>query len=88
VPTSRWARLKANGDWSKWEEFQTQSNVVLAAYALVVIGGDEATVQDISQSIPRKPILRANLEPDALAAAPLIGREVVAFVGIARPDKF
>ena len=20
------ARLKANGDWSKWEEFQTQTN--------------------------------------------------------------
>ena len=56
--------------------------------ALIVIGGDEAAVQDISQSIPRKPILRANLAPDALAAAPLIGREVVAFAGIARPDKF
>ena len=28
------------------------------------------------------------LEPDALAAAPLIGREVVAFAGIARPEKF
>src|SRR5271165_3082017 len=27
------ARLKANGDWSKWEEFQTQTNARLAAYA-------------------------------------------------------
>ncbi len=56
--------------------------------ALIVIGGDDAAVQNISQSVPRKPILRASLEPDALAAAPLIGREVVAFAGIARPDKF
>ena len=56
--------------------------------ALIVIGGDEAAVQHIAQSVPRKPILRASLEPDALAAAPLIGREVVAFAGIARPDKF
>jgi hypothetical protein len=27
------ARLKANGDWSKWEEFQMQTNAMLAAYA-------------------------------------------------------
>jgi hypothetical protein len=27
------ARLKANGDWAKWEEFQTQTNAMLAAYA-------------------------------------------------------
>ena len=26
------ARLKANGDWSKWEEFQMQTNARLAAY--------------------------------------------------------
>jgi hypothetical protein len=26
------ARLKANGDWSKWEEFQTQTNARFAAY--------------------------------------------------------
>lgn len=26
------ARLKANGDWAKWEEFQTQSNRMRAAY--------------------------------------------------------
>jgi tetraacyldisaccharide 4'-kinase len=56
--------------------------------ALIVIGGDEAAIADISRSVPRKPILRATLEPDALAAAPLIGREVVAFAGIARPEKF
>ena len=26
------ARLKANGDWAKWEEFQTQSNRMRAAF--------------------------------------------------------
>jgi tetraacyldisaccharide 4'-kinase len=56
--------------------------------ALIVIGGDEATIAAIARSVPRKPILRATLEPDAVAAAPLIGREVVAFAGIARPEKF
>jgi len=56
--------------------------------ALIVIGGDEAAIADIARLVPRKPILRATLEPDALAAAPLIGREVVAFAGIARPEKF
>jgi tetraacyldisaccharide 4'-kinase len=56
--------------------------------ALIVIGGDDPAVEAISRAIPRKPLFRATLEPDALAAAPLIGREVVAFAGIARPDKF
>jgi hypothetical protein len=27
------ARLKANGDWSKWEQFQAQSNAMRADYA-------------------------------------------------------
>jgi hypothetical protein len=27
------ARLKANGDWAKWEEFQAQTNARLAAYS-------------------------------------------------------
>ena len=56
--------------------------------ALIVIGGDETAILAISASAPGKPILRANLEPDAYAAASLIGREVVAFAGIARPEKF
>ena len=56
--------------------------------ALIVIGGDEQDALEISAAAPAKPILRANLEPDAYAAAPLIGREVVAFAGIARPEKF
>ncbi len=58
------------------------------ASALVVIGGDEAAISEIRRALPDKPLFPANLEPDALAAAPLIGREVVAFAGIARPEKF
>jgi tetraacyldisaccharide 4'-kinase len=56
--------------------------------ALIVLGGDDATASRIGALAPGKPVIRASLEPDALAAAPLIGREVVAFAGIARPEKF
>ena len=56
--------------------------------ALIVLGGEDAAVARIAGMAPGKPIIRASLEPDALAAAPLIGREVVAFAGIARPEKF
>jgi tetraacyldisaccharide 4'-kinase len=56
--------------------------------ALIVLGGDDAAASRIAALTPGKPLLRAGLEPDALAAAPLIGREVVAFAGIARPEKF
>jgi len=56
--------------------------------ALIVLGGDEAGLSAIAAAAPGKPVIRATLEPDALAAAPLIGREVVAFAGIARPEKF
>ena len=58
------------------------------ARALIVLGGDDAAVSRIAGLAPGKPLMRASLEPDALAAAPLIGREVVAFAGIARPEKF
>ncbi len=33
------ARLKANGDWAKWEDFQTQTNITLAAYAVLPLDG-------------------------------------------------
>ena len=56
--------------------------------ALIVLGGDDAAAARIASLAPAKPLIRASLEPDALAAAPLIGREVVAFAGIARPEKF
>lgn len=56
--------------------------------ALIVLGGEEEALSALAGSAPGKPLIRASLEPDALAAAPLIGREVVAFAGIARPEKF
>ena len=56
--------------------------------ALIVIGGDDAMTERVAASARGKLILRATLEPDAVASAPLIGREVVAFAGIARPQKF
>jgi tetraacyldisaccharide 4'-kinase len=56
--------------------------------AFIVIGGEAAAAREVEARADGKPVLRANLEPDALAAAPLIGREIVAFAGIARPEKF
>ena len=61
-----------------------------AAYVagLIVVGGGDKSVDDVRRAFPGKPIFHAGLEPDALSSAPLIGREVVAFCGIARPEKF
>jgi tetraacyldisaccharide 4'-kinase len=56
--------------------------------ALIVVGGDEAGRRRIAASAPGLPVFAASLEPDALIAASLIGREVIAFAGIARPEKF
>jgi tetraacyldisaccharide 4'-kinase len=56
--------------------------------AIVLIGGDEQARAEVAAKTAGKPVLSAGLDPDAAAAAPLIGREVVAFAGIARPEKF
>ena len=56
--------------------------------AFVLIGGDAAARRAAEAAAPGRPVFAASLEPDAVAAAALIGREVVAFAGIARPDKF
>ena len=58
------------------------------AHALIALGGEDRAPAQLARLAPGKPLFRASLEPDALAAAPLIGREVVAFAGIARPEKF
>jgi tetraacyldisaccharide 4'-kinase len=53
-------------------------------HALVAIG-EGGSLESIAGD---KPILRARLQPDAVAASRLIGRSVLAFAGIARPAKF
>src|SRR5271167_5019080 len=39
------ARLKANGDWAKWEEFQAQTNIRWARMRLLPIGWRERRVR-------------------------------------------
>ena len=56
--------------------------------ALVVIGGEIDSLGDLCDAAPGKPVFRARLQPDAVVAARLIGRPVLAFAGIARPEKF
>jgi len=56
--------------------------------ALVVIGGASNAPSNIAARIGDKPLFAARLQADAIAAATLIGRPVLAFAGIARPDKF
>jgi tetraacyldisaccharide 4'-kinase len=55
--------------------------------ALVAIGGGNS-LGPLAEVAPEKPILRARLRPDAVAASALIGRSVLAFAGISRPEKF
>jgi tetraacyldisaccharide 4'-kinase len=54
--------------------------------ALIAIGGD--SVVALAEVARGKRILRARLRPDAVVASSLIGRSVLAFAGIARPEKF
>ena len=56
--------------------------------ALTAIGGDAETAASLAARAPRKPVFRARLKADAIAASQLIGRPVLAFAGIANPQKF
>ena len=49
-------------------------------------GGDRSALGE--HAAPGKPIFRARLRPDASSPRDLIGRSVLAFAGIARPEKF
>ncbi len=54
--------------------------------ALLMIGGDAAAAAGLLAR--GKPLFLASLKADAIAASPLIGRPVLAFAGIANPEKF
>jgi tetraacyldisaccharide 4'-kinase len=56
--------------------------------ALVMIGGDAETAARLSADYPPKPLFRASLKADAIVASRLIGRPVLAFAGVAQPEKF
>ena len=56
--------------------------------ALVLIGGGEQAAAQAAAVAPGKPLFRARLMADAIAASELIGRPVLAFAGIAQPSKF
>jgi tetraacyldisaccharide 4'-kinase len=53
--------------------------------AEVAVGGGPSPARAAGAA---KPLFRARLEADAIVAAELIGRPVLAFAGIARPEKF
>ena len=54
--------------------------------AVIFVGGEDGARQ--KTIAPGRPHYSAHLRPDAVAAAPLVGRSVLAFAGIARPEKF
>jgi tetraacyldisaccharide 4'-kinase len=56
--------------------------------ALVLIGGDAAAAERLAERAGGRPIFRASVKADAIAASQLIGRPVLAFAGIANPEKF
>lgn len=57
--------------------------------AVVLIGDGSAGARAVLQAQDAgKPVLRAQLVPDAAIAAALIGRKVIALSGIGRPEKF
>ena len=55
-------------------------------HAAIVIGGEMR--QEEARAFSGKPIFRAQIEPDEKAVASLVGRRVLAFAGIGRPEKF
>ncbi|MFO1124879.1 MAG: tetraacyldisaccharide 4'-kinase [Methylocystis sp.] len=59
----------------------------LAAADMLVVIGDGARGRDIA-ALADKPIVAARVAPDPDAAAAIGGARVVAFAGIARPEKF
>ncbi len=56
--------------------------------AEIVVGGAAEAMAALGALAPEKPIFRANLEADAIVGAKVVGRPVLAFAGIARPEKF
>ena len=54
--------------------------------AVIFVGGEDGA--RLKTVAPGRPHFAAHLRPDAIAAAPLVGRSVLAFAGIARPEKF
>ncbi len=56
--------------------------------AEVVVGGADDALPALRALAPQKPIFRAELEADAIVGATIVGRPVLAFAGIARPEKF
>ena len=45
------ARLKANGDWARWEEFQKQTNIMRSVW----IAGPARARPPMSDPLPRQP---------------------------------
>lgn len=56
--------------------------------AQVVLGGGPGAMEALGALAPEKPIFSASLDADAVVGAGLVGQRVLAFAGIARPEKF
>ena len=62
---------------------------IARAQAVVAIGGSDAGLEPVAAARARGiPVLTARLAPDPAGLAALAGRPVLAFAGIAHPDKF